>query len=205
MTEPALLAIDTSGPRLQLALLQSEKEYVHLEEMTRGHAEVLFDRIGDLLAEASLDYADLSAIAVTTGPGSFTGLRIGLSTARGLGLGLGIPVIGLPTLFATALPFLHAGPVAIIANARRGEVYFELFDETGRSATGPLVLPEAEIAGRVPDSATRISHMTPNIAAMARFAGSADPADWPPEPVYVRPPDAKPQDKARLARAGDQA
>lgn len=198
-----LLAIDTSGPRLQLALLAGARVYVHVEDIAKGHAEILFDRIAVLLADAGLAYADLTGIAVTTGPGSFTGLRIGLSAARGLGLALGIPVIGLPTLLATALPHLGALPVAIVADARRGEAYLAVFDRTGTALVAPTVVPVAKAADHIPPHAREIPHMIPDVAAMARFAATADPVRWPPDPVYVREADAKPQDGARIARIGE--
>ncbi len=93
-----------------------------VEEMAQGQAERIFPAIAELLARNATDYADLARIAVTTGPGSFTGLRIGLSAARGLGLALDIPVIGVPSLFAISLAV--AGPSAVLLDARRGEAYF---------------------------------------------------------------------------------
>ena len=76
-----LLAIDTAGPRLQLALRVDGAVDVSIDEIAQGHAEVLFPRIDALLARNGLTYADLERVAVTTGPGSFTGLRIGISAA----------------------------------------------------------------------------------------------------------------------------
>src|SRR5262245_17922178 len=98
-----VLAIDTAGPRLQLALLIGERTDTLVEDMAQGQAERLFPALEELLARNNTAYADLDRVAVTTGPGSFTGLRIGLSAARGLRLALGIPVVGVPTLFAISL------------------------------------------------------------------------------------------------------
>src|SRR5690606_24525607 len=89
-----VLAMDTAGPRLQLALRAGARLDTLVEEMAQGHAERLFPAIAELLGRNGAGYRDLERIAVTTGPGSFTGVRIGLSAARGLGLALGIPVIG---------------------------------------------------------------------------------------------------------------
>src|ERR1700754_1678010 len=114
-----LLAIDTAGPRLQLALLRDGAVDTLVEDMAQGQAERIFPAIGELLARNSVAYADLTRLAVTTGPGSFTGLRIGLAAARGLGLALEIPVVGVPTLFAISL----GGPArgfSICLDAKRG-------------------------------------------------------------------------------------
>ena len=81
-----LLAIDTAAPRLQLALLRGDSVDTLVEDMPTGQAERIFPAIAELLVRNAATYADLTRIAVTTGPGSFTGLRIGLSAARGIGL-----------------------------------------------------------------------------------------------------------------------
>ncbi len=118
---PITLAIDTAAPRLQLALLRADGETdVSLDDIATGHAEILFDRLAALLARNGLGHADIKRIAVTTGPGSFTGLRIGLSAARGLGLARKLPVIGVPSLFALSLEVAD-GPVTVLLDARRGE------------------------------------------------------------------------------------
>ncbi|RYE86279.1 MAG: tRNA (adenosine(37)-N6)-threonylcarbamoyltransferase complex dimerization subunit type 1 TsaB [Hyphomicrobiales bacterium] len=92
-----LLAIDTVAPRLQLALLRADGSVdTSVDDIAQGQAELIFPRIEALLARNGVSFADLTRIAVTTGPGSFTGLRIGLSAARGLGLARNIPVIESP-------------------------------------------------------------------------------------------------------------
>lgn len=192
-----ILAIDTSGPRLQLALADAQSVDTHVEDLARGHAEILFDRIAALLARNSRTYADLTRIAVTTGPGSFTGLRIGLSAARGLGLALGVPVLGIPTLYAMSLSLPKTGPNRVVVDAKRGEAYTQDFAAPGRPASDAVLRPasEARAGGR------HIEADAVDIALMARFAPTADPGDFPPAPVYIRPADAKPQDGARIPRA----
>lgn len=186
-----LLAIDTSGPRLQLALRGIDSVVDTLSEpMDKGQAEAIFPAIASLLARSRLGYADLHRIAVTTGPGSFTGLRIGLSAARGLGLALGIPVIGVPTLTALSLTRQHF-PLRIVIDARRGEAYAQAFDAPAAPA-GPAALIAS--AGEV------FADPTVPIAALAAFAASADPTHWTADPFYLRGADAKPQDAARLPR-----
>ena len=198
MTCPITLAIDTAAPRLQLALLRSDGQVdVELVDIAKGHAEILFGRLDTLLARNGLGHPDIARIAVTTGPGSFTGLRIGLSAARGLGVARNIPVLGIPNLLALSLS-VSTGPVAVLLDARRGEAYFELFETPGVSLDGPRLLPMDEAA--VPEGAELIQSPFIDIAAMARFAAAADPLAFLPHATYVRDADAKPQDAARIPR-----
>ncbi|MDR3475359.1 MAG: tRNA (adenosine(37)-N6)-threonylcarbamoyltransferase complex dimerization subunit type 1 TsaB [Devosia sp.] len=199
----AVLAIDTAAPRLQLGLLRPDGHVdVSIEDMAQGHAELIFPRLAALLARNGAAYGEIECIAVTTGPGSFTGLRIGLSAARGLGLALGAPVLGIPSLLAISLAAPSGRPVAVLLDARRGEAYFQRFEAPGRPAEAPRLLPIEEARALVPLGATLIETPFPDLAAMATFAEGADPAAFPPEAAYVRGADAKPQDKARIARVG---
>lgn len=197
-----LLAIDTAAPRLQLALLVNDRADVLVEDMAQGQAERIFPAIDELLARNGLAYKDLTRIAVTTGPGSFTGLRIGLSGARGLGLALGIPVIGVPSLLALSLT-AQCDPVAVLLDARRDEAYFQLFSGSGIPVGEPQLLPMDEARRRMPPATAAITSPLVDIAALARFAATADPAGYPPEAAYVRDADAKPQEKFRVARLGE--
>ena len=198
MKTPVLLAIDTAGPRLQLALLKGETCDTDIVEIARGHSEILFDRIGALLARNATSYADLTRLAVTVGPGSFTGLRIGLSAARGLALARDIPVVGVPTLLALSLTAPEGRPVTVAIDARRGEAYRQEFSAPGIPDGEPQAMPlDKAYADTAP---TLIDTPAIDIEAMARFAALAVPEDWPPVPVYVRAADAKPQSGARIAR-----
>ena len=194
-----LLAIDTSGARLQLALLTDDGAFEDVEARERGHAEILFDRVAGLLDRAGLAYADLTRIAVVTGPGSFSGLRIGLSAARGLGLALDLPVIGVPRLLALSLQ-AENGPVGVLLDARRGEAYCEVFAAPGKSGDGTRILPEAEARAQLAHCAEMIETGFVAIADVARFAATAGPDAYPPVPAYIRAADAKPQQGARIAR-----
>lgn len=197
---PVTLAIDTAAPRLQLALLRADGMVdTVVVDIAKGHAEILFDHVAELLARHGLDYPDLQRVAVTTGPGSFTGLRIGLSAARGLGVARKVPVLGIPSLLALSLA-AGPGPVAVLLDARRDEAYFELFPAPGISVKGPQLLPMASARMAIPEGVQRIEQPFVNIGAMARFAASADPAQFPPHACYVRDADAKPQDAARIPR-----
>jgi tRNA threonylcarbamoyladenosine biosynthesis protein TsaB len=197
---PVTLAIDTAAPRLQLGLLRSDGRCdVLVEDIAKGHAEILFDRIEALLTRNGIGYDDIARVATTTGPGSFTGLRIALSAARGLGLARGLPVIGVPSLLALSLS-AGPGPVAVLLDARREEAYFEAFPEPGVVGDGPRLVKIDEWRALVPPGATLIETAFVDIARVARFAATAEPALFPPHAAYVRDADAKPQDASRIPR-----
>lgn len=197
-----LLAIDTAAPRLQLALRHEGATDVSIDQLSQGHAELIFPRIAALLARNGIGYADLDRIAVTTGPGSFTGLRIGLSAARGLGLALPIPVLGIPSLLAISLSGRPGQPAVVLLDARRDEAYFQRFAGPGHSSDRPRLLPMAEARARISAGASLIEDPFVDIARLATFAAHLDPALYPPEAAYVRDADAKPQAKFRVARTG---
>src|SRR5665213_4553434 len=152
-----VLAIDTAAPRLQLALLRADGVVdSSIDDIAQGHAELLFPRLDALLARNEVTYADLDRVAVTTGPGSFTGLRIGLSAARGLGLALDIPVLGIPSLLTISLAAPAGRPVAILLDARRDEAYFQTFSEPGIALGDPQLLPMIAARLLVPEAATLV-------------------------------------------------
>jgi tRNA threonylcarbamoyladenosine biosynthesis protein TsaB len=195
-----LLAIDTAAPRLALAILR-DGDHVDtlIEDMATGQAERLFPALDDLLGRSGVTYKDLTRVAVTTGPGSFTGLRIGLSAARGLGLALNVPVLGIPSLFALSLN-VQCDPVAVLLDAKRGEAYFQTFSGPGIPIRDAALLPMDEAHKLIPPGAATLSSPFVDIAALARFAATADPNLYPPEAAYIRDADAKPQEKFRVAR-----
>lgn len=101
---PITLAIDTSQACCQCALIDADgTSYAMSEARARGHAEYLMDQIDALLDNAQREYDDLDRIIVASGPGSFTGLRVGLAAARGLAVALDIPCLGIPTMLALSL------------------------------------------------------------------------------------------------------
>lgn len=199
-----LLAIDTGAPRLALALLRADGGVDCLvETMAQGQAERLFPAIEDLLRRNGVGYHDLDRLAVTSGPGSFTGLRIGLSAARGLGLALGVPVLGVPTLLALSLPV--AGPSTIRLDARRGEAYHQRFSGPGVPLDAAKLILMADAEPLTGPGDTLVTDPLIDMTALVRFAAGADPAAYPPEAVYVRGADAKPQGKFRVARVAEEA
>ena len=197
MTTPITLAIDTARERLQLALVLADASIdTEIRDIAKGHAEVIFSAIAVLLARIGCTYDHLERIAVTTGPGSFTGLRSGLSAARGLGLARAIPVIGVPSLLALSLA--RPGASEIIVDARRGEAYRQSFSAPGKPRDRAELVDLHQIlqvtARSAPDDPMA------DIGLVAHFATRARPADFPPEPTYIRAADAKPQIGFAVAR-----
>jgi tRNA threonylcarbamoyladenosine biosynthesis protein TsaB len=144
-----LLAFDTATPHVTVALHDGDRvvaEYASSEAMR--HGEMLAPGIADVLAQAGATSRDVSAIAVGVGPGPFTGLRVGLVTARTMALALGIPVYGVCTLDVLAAEAMDAGhdEFQIATDARRKEVYLASYASRQRVA-GPDVVKPAEVAG----------------------------------------------------------
>ncbi len=195
-----ILFIDTSGPKLQLALAGDGQAFSLLEDIARGHAEIIFARLATFLSANKTGYNDLTRIGVTTGPGSFTGLRIGISAARGLGLALKIPVIGVPNLLALSL----GGPEnahAVILEAKRDQAYVQEFLAPGRPKSAPQLLSLSQAEQFLPsDGFSVLKDPALDIILAAQFARKAKEDDFPPQPDYIRAADAKPQNKMRIAR-----
>lgn len=198
---PITLAIDTAAPRLQLALLLADGRVdTAVDDIATGHAELIFERVATLLARNGLAYPDLERVVTTTGPGSFTGLRIGLSAARGIGLARSIPVIGVSSLVALSLG--ADGPVTVLLDARRDEAYFQTFAAPGLPTTeGDLVPMMIGQAAIVPGT-TLVTSPVVDIGLLALYGATLDPKTHPPEPNYIRDADAKPQTAARIQRSG---
>src|SRR5947207_4853976 len=140
-----VLAFDTAMAGCSAAVYDADANRVLAERflaMSKGHADAIAPLIRDIMEEAGTGFAELGRIGVTVGPGTFTGVRTGLAMARGFGLSLGIPVIGLDTLSAIACNLEEEDLlVAVAADARRGEIYFSLFDRDLAAAEMPSVLP----------------------------------------------------------------
>lgn len=198
---PITLAIDTAAPRLQLGLLLADGRVdVSVDEIATGHAELIFERIATLLARNAVAYADLQRVVTTTGPGSFTGLRIGLSAARGIGLARAIPVVGVSSLVALSLT--TNGSSTILLDARRGEAYFQSFSGPAAPLSAGALLPIEEARALVTPGSNLIESYFIDIAALASYGATLDPVQNPPEPNYIRDADAKPQSAARIERQG---
>lgn len=148
-----ILAIETSTLVSSVALASEERVLAELTTATRlTHSETLLPHIEQVLRLAGTERSELTAVAVSLGPGSFTGLRIGLATAKGLAYALHIPLVGVSTLAALAAGFPLPGSVAgVMLDAQKGNVYLELYRSTaaGQEAILPVtVLPLEEALER---------------------------------------------------------
>ena len=203
-----LLAFDTSGPWCTAALIHDGKLTTRTDDMAKGQAEHLMPMLQAMLAEQGLGFTDLDGIGVGVGPGNFTGIRISVSAARGLALGLDKPAMGVSTL--EALVFDVHRPVIAVADARRGRIYAQYFGVNGQDAPVMLDLtsdpvPEAwtrekpVLIGAGGDALAKITGSavetppTPLSEAIARIALTRlDDPYVPPAPLYLRPADAAP-------------
>src|SRR3984885_13893681 len=148
-----ILAIDTALDACAACVLDTDAARLIAQEsqaMKRGHAEALMPLIGRMFRQAGIAFAALDRIAVTTGPGSFTGLRVGPSAARGIGLAANKPVVGLSTLTAYAAPVVGqnaAQPIISAIDARHDHVYFQVVSGDGGSLMRPRIPPVEEALG----------------------------------------------------------
>ena len=223
-----VLAIDTALEACAAAVLDTERGTLASESqpMLRGHAEALMPLIARVMRQANIPFSALDRIAVTTGPGSFTGLRVGIAAARGIALAAAKPVIGLTTLAAYAAPYIahdDKTAVAVAIDARHQHVYLQIFGPGGRTLVAPRIASVADAARAAATGAVRIvgtgvnmlaavwpprelqpalvdDRRAPDIVWVARLAVAADEGTSEPRPLYLRAPDAQPQDAARLPR-----
>src|SRR3984885_8897645 len=175
-----ILAIDTALDACAACILDTDAGELIAQEsqaMKRGHAEALMPLIGRVMKASGLGFAGLDRIAVTTGPGSFTGLRVGLSAARGIALAAGKPVVGLTTLTAYAAPIVSRNarqPVISAIDARHDHVYFQVVSGDG----GALILPRvAPIEEALEAARFGAAHLVGNAA---KILADRWPADAPP-------------------------
>src|SRR5437660_11769027 len=148
-----ILAIDTALDACAAAVLDADASKIIAQEsqaMKRGHAEALMPLIARVMKASGIAFAALDRVAATTGPGSFTGLRVGLSAARGIALAAGKPVVGVTTLTAYAAPIVSQNgehPVISAIDARHDQVYFQVVAGDGSSLVRPRVGPIEEALG----------------------------------------------------------
>lgn len=151
-----LLAIDCATNACSAALWLGDRPGpARRAFMRRGHGEALMPMVAEIMVEAGLDFSALQAIAVTTGPGAFTGIRIGLSAARGFALAAGLPVIGVTTLEAVAAAQDSCGhPLLVALDSKRDDIYVQLFGPNGAALSETLSLLPAEVEPILPAEQT---------------------------------------------------
>ena len=217
-----ILAIDTALDACAAAVFDTHAGKPVAQEslpMKRGHAEALMPLIARVIEQSGITFASLDRIAVTTGPGSFTGLRVGLSAARGIALAANKPVVGVTTLTAYAAPIVSESgeqPIISAIDARHDHVYLQVVSGNGGALVTPRVAPISEaleaarfgaphlvgnaakiLADRWPaDAPPPLSvdpQPAPDIAWAAWLGAAVSPDTAPARPYYLRAPDAKPQ------------
>lgn len=217
-----LLALDTSA-NLCAACVYDEARGIVLAaqslDIGRGHAEHLMVVIEALMIEAGIAFSDLEKVVTTIGPGSFTGIRVGVSAARGFGLALNVPIVGVSNFAALYLQHHHTNgghdAVLVALSGGRGQVFAQAFDPLGNPIGNPfLVINEKEVQTELPphdiiigNAATQIATpggkmafddlATADIGFIARASALYGQA---PVPLYMRGADAKPQSGFALPR-----
>jgi tRNA threonylcarbamoyl adenosine modification protein YeaZ len=226
-----ILAIDTALKACSVTVFDSARDSVLAREniaMERGHAEALMPMVARVMDQAESEFSQIDRIAVTVGPGSFTGLRVGIAAARGIALVIGRPAVGVSTLAAFAAPSItddRADTVISAIDARHEHVYLQMFGTRGRSLIAATYVElaavmravgvtahEVHLAGSAahliaerwpegrPPPVIRRSGDAPDVTWVARLGAAANADNAPAKPLYLRPPDARPQDAARLPR-----
>ncbi|MES1203310.1 MAG: tRNA (adenosine(37)-N6)-threonylcarbamoyltransferase complex dimerization subunit type 1 TsaB [Pseudomonadota bacterium] len=187
-----VLAIDTTLNACSVALIDNDAVLaMRSEPMQRGHAERIAPMAQDVMAQT--EFSTIDRIVVTTGPGSFTGVRVGLAFARAMALALEIPCVGVSTLEALALESGKGGWRGARIPAPRG-AYVALFSE-GDAIIAPSLMDETQLAADLtvyPPALWAAPNAAPDIVELARRGAILDPARYPPKPLYLRAPDAKP-------------
>lgn len=217
-----ILAVDTALGACSVAVLDGDRVLAHrLEMMQRGHAEALAPMAQSVMKEAQVEFRYLQRLAVTTGPGTFTGQRVGLAFMRGLRVALNLPLIGITSLEAMAAAALEQSTArfaAVLHDAKRDEVYAGLYGpdrtlvepallsiadaiyairEMLKLEAGPLVFAgtAAEtgcaLYGRSGEHAAVAQIAAPDATHVARLALARADTGTPPAPLYLRPPDAR--------------
>ena len=200
LPNPIILAFDTSAAHCAVALFAGDDIVSeHIEPMIKGQAERLFPLCEDVLANAKISWSDLDAIGVCVGPGNFTGVRVGVSAARGLALSLNKPAIGISKLEAMGLD--SKGTISVVLDARRKRVYQQFFtDGIPQDQPQLVALDGINTASAVIMAADDANiamfhhqhapvHSLPN--AVARLAAARIGDNHPrPAPLYLQEPDA---------------
>lgn len=222
-----ILALDTASSWCAAAVYDSGTDTVLAEiseNIGKGHAEVLMDYIEQAMTQSGIAMAKLDRVAVNVGPGSFTGVRIGVSAARGFALALDRPALGVSAFDALAseIAVSHPGhPVLVLLEAHRGEIYAQAFGADAVAITGPMVLAREEALALIQQQSSEtilagsaaaalnetlagsfsVARVEPTarIGTYAKLAALHEPVEAP-KPLYMRGPDVKPQTGFALPR-----
>ncbi len=221
-----LLAVETSSGCCSVCSLSTgdaaPRAVLASDDMMRGHAEAVIPMIKSVMSEAGLAFSDIDRLAVSTGPGTFTGVRVGLSVVRAIALAISAPVVGIASLEIVAArakraePLL-ALPIRVAMPAGRGHLYVQDFDADA-SPTTDVMAVACDAAGKAapqlpviiagagsdilisamadPAHHIRSKVQWPDAETLAAMAATRTPASKMPVPNYVRPPDAEPQIRA---------
>src|SRR5262245_19828455 len=213
-----ILALDTSMGACSTALIardgNARRVFARAERMARGHAEALMPMIDDIMRESGTAFGALDLIAATTGPGSFTGVRIAISAARGLALVTAAKLFGSDSLTVMAreahgLGGTGGAPFAVAVDARRGMLYLGLYDEGARRRDGPLLIAPDDAANLLPRNlrttvgsgaarlaeaasasgilvTAQLADLEPNAAALAALAEESGETVPTLRPLYLR-------------------
>ena len=189
-----ILALDCATQACSVALLANGQSLAHhYEERVRGHAERLLPMAGDVLAQADTDYAAIDVFAVTIGPGTYTGVRIALATARGLALAAGRPLIGITTMAAVAraaklspTPPADGDSLVVALETKRADFYIQCFQPDLTPLSEPASLPPDKVAAALPPG--RLVVAGDGGPRLADLLGAARPVTLLPGADY---PDAR--------------
>ncbi len=213
-----ILALETSMGLSSVAIRRADGRIVErFGGLAREQSESLLPLIKAVMEDAGAGFRELTRIAVTTGPGAFTGIRASLAAARGFALALDVEVIGVPSLEVMAHIFardnLSAAPFVVSASAGRGMVYLQKFAATGAPLAEPMVTRTEDLIafaqggeflltgpGAASLAGVKAENLAPNASALAEMAAARAMAALP-SPLYLRPADARPQQSKILARA----
>lgn len=216
-----VLALDTALTACSVCLFDAGRDKLIAVEsvvLGKGHAEALLPMLERVIAKLDEGWSAVSRVAVVVGPGSFTGLRVGISAARAVALAIGKPAVGVTTLAALAAPAAgvsDGAPIVAAIDARHGNLFFQKFSSDGQALGEPLAVRVEDAVDRLGGepvhlvgNGARILHaalqragatarsvsaeVAPDIVVVAKLAAVARPASAPPDPLYVKSPDAKP-------------
>ncbi len=197
-----ILAIESACRGCSVALMRDGNiiAYVRDDQPSRQAAQ-LVPMIERIMRDAQCSFSDLARIAVSVGPGSFTGIRIGLATACGIGFAANVPVVGISTLAAMAAAVeSDCASVLAVLEAGKGEVYVQAFDSAPKlRAVGEAKVMSPDAMQALAHERDAVTRELPDAQGVAWLAAHGEDALLlPPEPLYIRPPDAKPATKSGL-------